>query len=65
MDRLVALCAGVAIVGFCTEDWWELGKAVTRVHFDAIVSATTRVGWFESTVIGGAMESEKFVKAVA
>lgn len=45
--------------------WGELGESVMRVHFDAIIFATTLIRRLERAAISRAGEGEEFVEAVA
>lgn len=42
----------------------ELGKAVTWVHLDTVISTTTCVGWLEGSVESRAVEGDQFVETV-
>lgn len=61
---LPLLGAGVHKVGLGTKLGRELGEAVARIHLDAIICATTGVGWLESAMVGGAMEGDQLVETV-
>lgn len=52
-------------VGLKSKLGWELGKAVTRVHFDTVVIATTSVGWLEGSVEIRSVESHQFAESVS
>lgn len=36
-----------------------------RVHLDPVILATSLIRWFESAVIGGAVEGEQFIKSIS
>jgi hypothetical protein len=55
----------VAEVGLKTKLGWELGKAVTRIHFNPVISTAAGVRWFEGAVISRAVESDEFVESIA
>ena len=62
---LPRLSASVVEVAFKTKLGWELGKAFAGVHLDAPVRAALAVGWLESALVGGAMESEELVETIS
>lgn len=51
-------------VGLGTKLGWELGEAVARIHFDAVVSTTAGVGWLECAVESRAVECYQLVESV-
>jgi len=52
-------------VGLGAKLGWELGEAVARIQFDAIVSTATGVGWLEGAVVGRAVECHELIAAVS
>ena len=64
-NLLPLLGTRVAEVGLETKLRWELGKSVTRIHLDTVISTTTSVGWLEGSVESRAVEGDELIKAVA
>lgn len=63
--NLPLLRAGMAEVALESQLGREFGKSVTRIHLDPIISTAAGVGWLESAVERGAVESNEFVKTVS
>ena len=62
---LPLLGARVAEVGLKTKLGWEFGKAVTRIHFNPVISTTAGVWRLEGAVISRAVECDEFEDSIA